>query len=168
MKILVVFWLLCAGIGVSYSVLSERKKQVELLYEMEEDLKKIAYYMCEWRMPVEQVVSKMIKENGKFLGFYESIHKKIDEKYTCGFEKLWQEESEKFLVDIKKEDVMILWKEAFFQMPMESEGVRRHLNTKSTKISKIRKCLEEKYKGEQRLVVSMGFFVSAFLCLILW
>ena len=54
MKVLLVIWLLSAGIGVSYSVISERKKRVEFLGTMEQDLKKLAYYMCEWRLPVEE------------------------------------------------------------------------------------------------------------------
>jgi hypothetical protein len=167
-KVFFVFWLLCAGIGVSYSVILERKKQIEILHEMEGDLKKLAYYMCEWRMPIEEAIGKMIKEKGRFQNFYETIHKKISERFTEDFDKLWQEESEKFFTNVKTRAARELWEEVFWQMPMESEGFNRYLNAKSTKILEIRKNLEEKYRGEQRLVFSMGFFVSAFLCLILW
>ena len=48
MKVLLVIWLLSAGIGVSYSVISERKKRVEFLGTMEQDLKKLA---CRGRAP---------------------------------------------------------------------------------------------------------------------
>ena len=49
MKVLLVIWLFSAGIGVSYSVISERKNRIEFLSTMEQDLKELAYYMCEWR-----------------------------------------------------------------------------------------------------------------------
>ena len=169
MKGLLVIWLLSAGIGVSYSVISERKKRIEFLAAMEQDLKKLAYYMCEWRMPVEEVVRQMIKEDSRFHTFYEGIHKNISKKYVDDFEKLWCEESGKLLAGVKlAEETKALWSDCFLHMPMEPEAMKKQLFLKSEMLSEKRRALEEKYKGEQRLVLSMGFFVSAFLCLILW
>ena len=169
MKVLLVIWLLSAGIGVSYSVISERKKRVEFLGTMEQDLKKLAYYMCEWRLPVEEAVGRMLKEGSRFGVFYEVIHKRIREKYVDNFEKLWCEESKILLSGVTlSEEIKILWRETFSHLPMEPEAVKRQLYLKSEMLSEKRRALEEKYKGEQRLVLSMGFFVSAFLCLILW
>ena len=76
MKVLLVIWLLSAGIGVSYSVISERKKRVEFLGTMEQDLKKLAYYMCEWRLPVEEAVGRMLKEGSRFIFFLRGNTKK--------------------------------------------------------------------------------------------
>ncbi len=169
MKVLIVIWLLSAGIGVSYSVIIERKKQTEYLKTMESDLKKLAYYMCEWRMPVEEAIGKMLKEELKFSSFYKAIHKRLIERNVNDFGKLWQEESKILLADIMLgEDIKTLWQDCFFHMPMEPEAVKRQLILKSEMLFEKRKSLEEKYKGEQRVVLSMGFFASAFLCLILW
>ena len=169
MKVLLVIWLLSAGIGVSYSVISERKKRIECLGTMEQDLKKLAYYMCEWRLPVEEAVGRMIKEDSQFGVFYEAIHKRIRERYVDDFGELWCEESKGLLTGVSlSEEIKILWRDTFSQIPMEPEAVKRQLYLKSEMLSEKRRALEEKYKGEQRLVLSMGFFVSAFLCLILW
>ena len=169
MKVFLVIWLLSAGIGVSYSVISERKKRIEFLGTMERDLKKLAYYMCEWRLPVEEAVGRMIKEDSQFGVFYEAIHKKIRERFIDDFGKLWCEESKSLLTGVTlSEEIKILWRDTFSQIPMEPEAVKRQLYLKSEMLSEKRNALEEKYKGEQRLVLSMGFFVSAFLCLILW
>ena len=169
MKVLLVIWLLSAGIGVSYSVISERKKRIEFLSTMEQDLKELAYYMCEWRLPVEEAVGRMIKEGSSFVFFYDAIHKRIRERVTDDFGKLWCEESKSLLTGVTlSEEIKILWKDTFSHIPMEPEAVKRQLYLKSEILSEKRKALEEKYKGEQRLVLSMGFFVSAFLCLILW
>ena len=169
MKVLLVIWLLSAGIGVSYSVILERKKRIEFLGIMEQDLKKLAYYMCEWRMPVEESLGRMKKESSRFSMFYEAIHKRIQERYIDDFGKLWCEESKRLLTGVTlSEEIKILWKDTFFHIPMEPEAVKRQLHLRSEMFSEKRRVLEEKYKGEQRLVLSMGFFVSAFLCLILW
>lgn len=169
MRGLLVIWLLCGGIGVSYSILSERRKRLELFKSMEEDIKKLAYYMCDWHMPVEEVLGQMGKEEGPFAAFYIRMQKIIQEKQTEAFGKLWQEESRKMpLLATATEEVRTLWAESFLQMPIEPEALRRRLMQCANNIEKAGGTLEEKYKGEQRLVVSLGFFVSAFLCLILW
>lgn len=169
MRGLLVIWLLCGGIGVSYSILSERRKRLELLEHMGEAIKKLAYYMCDWHMPVEEVLGQMGKEEGPFAAFYIRMQKIIQEKQTEAFGKLWQEESKKMpLLATATEEVRTLWTESFLQMPMEPEALRRKLMQCAENIEKAGRTLEEKYKGEQRLVVSLGFFVSAFLCLILW
>lgn len=169
MKGLLVIWLLSAGIGVSYSVITERKKQVEFLYNMEQDLKRLAYYMYQWRMPVEEVIGQIIKEKSRFHTFYEAIHKNISKRYIEDFGKLWREESENLFSGVKlADDIKALWSDCFLHMPMEPEAMKQQLFLKSEMLSEKRRALEEKYKGERRMVLSMGFFVSAFLCLILW
>lgn len=169
MKMMLVIWLLSAGVGVSYSVISERKKQVECLNAMYQDLKKLAYYMCDWRMPVEEAIKQMIKEGGLFGCFYEAIHKKIKGRHVDDFGALWREESKDLLRGIKLiEETKMIWRDCFFHMPMEPEAVKRQLYLKSEALVEKKRALEAKYRQEQRLVLSMGFFVSAFLCLILW
>ena len=169
MKGLLIFWLLCAGSGVSYSVITERKHRIDFLREMEHDLKRLAYHMCEWRMPVEEAIDRMVREGGRFQFFYERIHKKLKEKRVVDFGELWCKESDHLFTEMKlPKEIFILWTECFFHIPMEPETVKKQLFLKSQVLSEKRSALEEKYKGEQRLVFSMGFFVSAFLCLILW
>lgn len=169
MKGMIVIWLLCGGIGVSYSILSERRKRLKLFGSMEEAIKKFSYYMCDWHMPVEEVLGQLGKEKSHFAGFYMLMQKKLQEKQTETFGRLWQEESGKIpLLALATEEVKMLWTECFLQMPPESEALRKKLMQQAECIEKARKTLEEKYKGEQRLVISLGFFVSAFLCLILW
>ena len=70
MKWLLVIWLLCAGLGFSYSVVLERKKQLTFLGAMEQSLKQVTYYMYQWRMPVEEVIKHMIKEKNQFAVFF--------------------------------------------------------------------------------------------------
>ncbi len=169
MKAIMAVWLLSAGIGLSYSVISERKHRVKLLHVMEKDLKQFCYYMCEWRMPMEEVLRQMIKEAGLLRYFYSNILEKIRKKQISDLGTIWYEESRNMWTEIGAlAEASALWEECFFHMPADSEGMKRHLELKSEAIEAKRIEVEEKYKGEQRLVFSMGFFVGAFLCLILW
>ena len=51
---------------------------------------------------------------------------------------------------------------------MEPEALNKRLTERAERIADYVLELQEKYKGEQKLVFTMGFFVSAFFCLILW
>ena len=169
MKVLLAIWLICAGIGASYSVISERKKQVKYLETMEQGYQKLAYYMCQWRMPVEEAIGQMIKENVGFSDFYKQIHEQIKNRSVNDFGVLWKEESKKLLSEVRlPEELKSIWTDCFLHMPLDSEAVKQQFHLKRELLFEKRKALEAKYKGEQRLVFSMGFFVSAFLCLILW
>ena len=169
MKWMLVIWLLSAGVGLSYSVIAERRRQLVLLKNMEHSLRQVTYYMHQWRMPVEEVIKKMIKESDMLQGFYTAMQVKISEKHVDDFGTLWQEESEKLLCAEKiPEEIKGLWGNCFVQMPMEPEAVKQRLILKCDELNRKREELEAKYKGEQRLVLTMGFFTSAFLCLILW
>ena len=80
---------------------------------------------------------------------------------------LWREVGERWFKNVP-EEMQILWMESFEHIPTESEALYRHLSERAQRMKDYTKALQEKYKGEQRLVFTMGFFVSAFFCLILW
>ena len=169
MKGILVIWLLSAGIGISYSIVSERRKRIETIRNMEEDLKQFSYYMCEWILPVEEVLKEMIKRNGVFVEVYKNIYRAICEKRDTVFCDLWITESEKALRNMHVgKQIKTMWENIFLNMPMEPMALRQYLDFRNKQLSETRIGLEEKYRSEQKLVLSMGFFVSAFLCLILW
>ena len=62
MKWLITVWLLAAGTGVSYSIVTERKNMLQRLKEMEHSMRRLAYYMYQWRMPVKEAVEHAAKE----------------------------------------------------------------------------------------------------------
>lgn len=169
MKWLLAIWLIGAGVGISYNVILERKKQMELLNTMEQSLRQITYYMYQWRMPVEEVLKQIVKEKNQLVSFFEVILIKVEKKEDGDLGNVWQEVSRNFLEESKlPEEIKVLWSDCFFHMPMEPEAVRKVLELKSETVLEKKKELEAKYKGEQRLVLAMGVFASSFLCLILW
>lgn len=173
MKWLVAVWLLVAGVGVSYSVVAERRNTLHQLGEMEHSLKRLAYYMYQWRMPVKDAVAHVAKEEQEFLhGFYLGIQEKLVKRQTEDFGILWQEEScrmwKRMCPGKRREEIRKIWSDCFVHIPMEPEALNKRLTERAEKIADYTMELQEKYKGEQRLVFTMGFFVSAFFCLILW
>ncbi len=168
-KTVLVIWILAGGAGISYSVITERRNRLLLLKTMEYCLKLTAYYMYDWRMPVEEMIKKVSEEAGVFTSFYQNVGREISEKNAQNFGEIWKAEGRAFLKEKKiSEDIKGLWAELFLHMPMEPEGVNKKVLLKYDELRKKRADLEERYKGEQRLVFTMGLFVSAFLCLILW
>lgn len=170
MKWFMVIWLLTAGIGFSFSVVTERKKELQFLKEMEHSLARLAYYMYQWRMPVEEAVAHTCEEEkGVLLDFYKSIIFYLKERQTEDLGQLWQEKSKELFQKIKlSEEIKKLWQECFFHIPTEPEALHKRLSLRIEEIEAHRISMQEKYKSEQRLVLTMGFFTSAFLCLILW
>ena len=169
MKWALVIWLLSAGVGLSYSVIAERRRQIVFLKAMEYSLKQLAYYMYQWRMPVEELIKQMIKEEQLLKHFYMAIQQKLLEKHVENFGTIWQTESVNMLKKERiPENTKVLWQDLFLHMPLEPEGVHKKLLLKCSELTAKREEIEEKYKSEQRLVFTMGFFTSAFLCLILW
>ena len=152
-----VVWLLAAGTGVSYSVVAERRNRLSQLGEMEHSLKRLAYYMYQWRLPIKDAIAYAAKEEKDVLQkFYLGLHETLVQQQTEDFDMLWQEESGK------------IWNESFVNIPMEPEALNKRLTERAERIADYVLELQEKYKGEQKLVFTMGFFVSAFFCLILW
>ncbi len=170
MKWFMAIWLVTAGIGFSFSVVAERKKQVQLLKEMEHSLTRLAYYMYQWRMPVEEALKHTSEEEKDILQeFYQGILLALQERQTENLGQLWQEESKRLLQNTKfSEEIKRLWQDCFIHIPMEPEELHRKLSLRVEEIEARRISMQEKYKSEQRLVLTMGFFTSAFLCLILW
>ncbi len=170
MKWLVAVWLLCAGIGVSFSVVKERKARIKLLKEMEHSLKKLAYYMYQWKMPAEEAFRHVAKEGkGVLSGFFQAIHTSLEEKKAENLSDLWQEKSN-LHIEWKnlQESAWLSWQDCFFHIPMEPEALNKSVILRAEEIAACRAGLEEKYKGEQKLVLTMGIFIGAFICLVLW
>lgn len=170
MKWIIAIWLICAGSGVSFSVVSERKRRVDLLKEMENSLKKLTYYMYQWKMPVEEAFKHVAgEEKGRLKEFYRIMHEALTEKTAENLGDLWQENSSRYLEKEKLErTVWTKWQECFLHIPMEPEALNKRLLLRAEEINAYRVELEGKYKGEQKLVLTLGVFVGAFLCLILW
>ena len=170
MRWAIVVWLLCAGAGASYSVVKERTRQVSLLKQMERSLQQLVYYMHQWRMPVEEAVRHTAKgENGILYDFYSEILENLSDRHAEDFGRLWQKKSKAFWQKekIPKETVK-LWCDIFLHIPMEPEALKHRLLLQIEEMNSHRMSLQEKYKGEQKLVMTLGFFVSTFICLILW
>lgn len=163
-----VVWLLAAGTGVSYSVVAERRNRLSQLGEMEHSLKRLAYYMYQWRLPIKDAIAYAAKEEKDVLQkFYLGLHETLVQQQTEDFDMLWQEESGKIWNHIP-EEIQRIWNESFVNIPMEPEALNKRLTERAERIADYVLELQEKYKGEQKLVFTMGFFVSAFFCLILW
>lgn len=177
MKWLLSIWLLTAGIGVSYHVVVERRQKIKFLKEMEQSIGKMAYYMYQWHMPMKEVLFQMAREEkGILKTYYGKLRSALEEHKTEDFGRLWKEQSYSLWQEKCGErncfgrsfgqEIRDVWAEAFFNMPMEPKAINRELQLRMDQIKIHREALEEKYKGEQKLVFTMGFFVSAFFCLI--
>ena len=170
MKWFVAVWLLCAGLGVSFSVVKERRARITLLKEMEHSLKKLAYYMYQWKMPAEEAFRHVARdEKGGLSHFFQAMHTSLEEKKAENLSVLWQEKSS-LHIDKKNllESAWVSWQECFFHIPMEPEALNRSLILRAEEIAACRAGLEEKYMGEQKLVLTLGIFTGAFICLVLW
>lgn len=170
MRWAIVIWLLCAGVGASFSIVRERNRQVWVLKQMERSLEQLVYYMHQWRMPVEEAVRHTAKgENGILLAFYSEILKNLSDRQAEDFGELWQEKG-KLLGRQEKipKEVMKLWCDSFLHIPMEPEALKHRLSLQIEEMNAYRIVLQEKYKGEQKLVMALGFFAGTFICLILW
>ena len=168
-KWIVVVWLLIAGAGVSYSIVAERRKEIRHLKKMEHSLKRLAYYMYHWRMPIREAVEQTAKEEeGVLYSFYEGVKRGLEERKIQDFGTLWKEESSLLWQQKLPDCIKKIWSNGFVHIPMEPEALHRRLTQKADEIAEYTEKLQEKYKGEQRMVFTMGFFVSAFLCLMLW
>ncbi len=171
MKWLVLAWLLAAGMGVSYSVVAERQRRVRFLKEMEHSLEKLAYYMYQWRMPIKEAIFHMVQEEqGEFKKYYAEVGEALEERQAEDFGKLWQEKSRELFGDAAGAygEGQVLWADAFVNLPMDVEELNRRLLLRIDDMKVYREAIEKKYKGEQKLVFTMGIFVSTFFCLIFW
>lgn len=170
MKWLIAIWLLCAGAGVSFSIIKERTCRITLLKEMEQSLKKLAYYMYQWKMPAEEAFRHVaVEEQGGLFCFYQAMYTSLTEKKAENLSALWQEKSSLY-IDRRdlQEKVWLYWQECFSHIPMEPEALNKRLFLRAEEIAACRAGLEEKYKGEQKLVLTLGLFTGAFICLVLW
>ena len=97
------------------------------------------------------------------------VHGQKTEKTAENLGDLWQENSSRYLEKEKLErTVWTKWQECFLHIPMEPEALNKRLLLRVEEINAYRVELEGKNKGEQKLVLTLGVFVGAFLCLILW
>ena len=168
MKWFAVAWLLVAGMGMSYCIVSERNKKIHRLTAMEQSLKRLAYYMFQWHLPVKEAIAFTLKEEKEILQvFYTKLQEVLEQQSAEDFSDLWKEQGEKLFENVPQE-MRILWMESFENIPSESEALYSRLLERAQKIREYTQELHQKYKGEQKLVFAMGFFVSAFFCLILW
>ncbi len=167
MKWFITIWILISGLGVSYSVIRERMCLLQRMRELEQSLNRLIYYMCQWRMPVKEALGQSAKEEIPWLQeFYLQILHMLNEHQSEDFGVLWQTEGEKLMC--LPEKIRSLFSKCFLQIPMEPEALKRRITERTEEIASYTKELQEKYKGEQRLVFTMGIFAGAFLCLILW
>lgn len=180
MKWAVFIWLLAAGMGVSCSIVTERQKKIRFLKEVEYSLRKLTYYMYQWRMPIKEAIYHMAREEkGSFQSYYINLGEVLEARQAEDFGKLWKEQSKALWKEEMREylslgtegryeEVRVLWEDAFMNLPMEVEELNRRLLFRMEDMKAHRAELEKKYKGEQKLVFAMGIFVSTFFCLIFW
>lgn len=176
MKWFLVLWLLTAGAGISVHTIKEREERLLFLGQLQQSLSQMAYYMYQWRMPVEEAVGRLCREEEaqKLQDFYAGILQKVLERKKESLGQIWQMEcrrlfgTDRLWKQAEMKQAKRLWCEAFLYIPMEPEALRESLLYRAKEIGRIQSCMEEKYKGEQRLVMALGIFSGAFLCLMLW
>lgn len=176
MKWFLVLWLLTAGAGVSVHIIKERRERLLFLSRMQQSLCQLAYYMYQWRMPVEEVVGKLCREEQSYelKEFYGEIQKRVLERKKESLGQIWQMESRKLfernglLRQAGMKQAEMLWCDSFLYIPMEPEALRENLLYRAEQLGRMQGRMEEKYKGEQKLVMALGIFSGAFLCLMLW
>lgn len=174
MKWIAVIWLFCGGIGVSYSTIRERKKCIQQLEFLEYQLEKLADYMVQWHMPLQEALELLRKEKAGFLEvFYTNMIQELQERKKQDFGKIWKAESERLwkeqhALQRVSSEIKTIWTESFTAMPLQPEAVYKRLIQRKEAIETYRLQLQETYRQEQKLVFTMGFFVSAFFCLIFW
>lgn len=169
-KWVIMIWLLIAGVGNSFSIMKERKQRLSLLKEMEESLHKMIYYMYRFKMPVEEAFRHVAEEQKEELKeFFLEMHHMLQNKTVDNMGDLWQENSKRIEREISLPgEVRQIWENCFTHIPEEPEGLRHSLIRKAEEIKHLREDLKEKYESEQKLVLTLGVFASAFFCLILW
>ena len=170
MKFIIMLWLLMGGCGISYAVYEERKKRLQLLKEMIQSLEKMAYFMCVWRMPLEEALAQMQNVPLPILhSFYQDILEEVLARREENVGTLWQRKSESFFsfaslsLPIKE-----LWSASFINLGMEPEVIKSNFDYKIAELRVYFTEFEEKYKTEGRLVWTLGVCASLFLCLIIW
>lgn len=170
MKVIVMLWLMTAGVGISYAVYEERKNRIKLLKEMEESLGKLAYFMYEWRMPAEEAFLKMSKEAFPMLqSLFIEVLEGIQKRRVENLGELWNTASNKaFETMMLDEEIKELWCDCFLNIPIEPEALQKSIGSKRERLQTYLKELQDKYKVEQKLVWTLGLCVSGFLCLIIW
>lgn len=174
MKWIAMIWLFCGGIGVSYSTIRERKRCLQQLAHLAYQLEMIAYYVMQWKMPLLEALQLTAKEEHGFLtSFYANMIQELQERKKQDFGNIWKDESEQLWKEqsalrLISEEVKLIWSESFIAMPMQPEAVYKRLIQRKEAIEVYRAKLQETYRQEQKLVFTMGFFVSAFFCLIFW
>ncbi len=163
MKWMIALWMIFSGLGLSYSILKERGTNITQLKEMEHSLKQLAYYIHQWKMPLEEAFLHVAGEPSNGLAaFFLQMQEVAKEKTVHNLGEVWREKCGLLGLNNK------LWTECFFKLPMESEALYRRLTERAAEIRAHREALEHKYKEEQRLIMTMGIFTGCFLCLILW
>lgn len=170
MRFIAMLWLVTAGAGCSYAILQERQEKLNLLKEMEYSLEKLAYFMYQWKMPVEEAFHHVAEEEyGMLRVFYQKLTEELDRRKAGNLGVLWKEKSNLIWQNWKlSKNLETLWNSLFLHMPMEPERLYTTLRQKTEEIAEVRRELQEKYKGEQKLVWTLGVSASVFLCLILW
>jgi len=161
---------MAAGAGVSYAVYEERNNRVRLLKEMEQSLGKLAYYMCEWRMPLEEAFIDILKEPYPMLiPFYKSVLEDVLKRNVENMGELWKRKSEVFLENTSLEKaIKELWAGCLCNIPIEPEALKMGFQYKREQLQAYLTDLQDKYKVEQKMVWTLGLCTSAFLCLIIW
>ena len=170
MKWIIMLWLFTAGFGISYAVYEERNHRIRLLKEMEQSLGKLAYFMYEWRLPLEEALTQMLKEPFPLFGcFYKKILEEVVKRNVGNIGELWEKNSLNYFQNISlQKTIKELWAGCFINIPMEPEELKKGLEHKREQLKAYLTDLQDKYKLEQKLVWTLGLCTSAFLCLIIW
>lgn len=170
MKWIIMLWLLTAGFGVSYAVYEERTNRIKLLKEMEQSLGKLSYFMHEWRMPLEEALTQLLKESfPMFRSFYESVLEEVLQRKVENIGELWKRKSQDYFESTTlQKEIKEMWTDCFINIPMEPEALNNGLLYKREQLKAYLADLQDKYRMEQKLVWTFGLCMSVFLCLIIW
>ncbi len=160
--------MMVCGLGLSHSIVVERKKIVSILGEWIGLLEQMNYYIGEFKMPLEEVCIQLKKQSRTvYAEFYEAIIEELQRKEELKFSRIWEKCSKDLIHrELMPKELLSLWDHVFDIYALDKEKQREEIASKIQGLIKLQKGLEEKYKQEHKLVLSLGFFASAFFCLI--
>lgn len=120
-------------------------------------------------MTLEEAVDYVMRDETQMLyGFWSEIGDMISHRDQIDFSKAWQELSMQYLKGKVPPQVLELWCKTMDIIPMDVGELAYGLQRQANAIMEYRLEMQEKYREEQKLVLSMGIFTGAFLSLILW
>ncbi|MFI3238804.1 MAG: hypothetical protein R3Y47_12400 [Lachnospiraceae bacterium] len=167
-KLVIALWIMISGVATSYSVLVERKKKLSCLADLIHIIEEIEHEIIRWNMPIEEILLHMSRnKEDRFDVFFQAVLTEIGQKNSQSLHAIWSGQ----VYNIKDfilltDDAKRNFQDLFLEPSLDSIEQGKRLERRHTLLQKTLEQLEGKYTQEQKLVLALGFFVSAFLSLV--